>query len=92
MKLIDRVEKDFDPSGKPLHVANPQLSMFRILSLAQFNQLTDQQVQELHGQHHLLVTGYPPAAFEFDARGMATLAPPSRIFTIQGAFFYGTNS
>jgi hypothetical protein len=84
MELMDRVERDFHSTGKPLHVADPSRSMFRIISLQDFNGMSDEQLQDLHANFHVLVTGYPQAPFGFDAKGMATLAAPSRVFTIQG--------
>ncbi|KAF8803030.1 hypothetical protein BYT27DRAFT_7003283, partial [Phlegmacium glaucopus] len=80
---MDRVERDFHSTGKPLHVADPSRSMFRIISLQDFNGMSDKQLQDLHANFHVLVTGYPQAPFGFDTKGMATLAAPSRVFTIQ---------
>ena len=60
--------------------------MFHIVSLQDFEQMSDQEVQGLHAHSHILVTGYPQESFGFDAKGMATLAAPSRVFTVQGVF------
>ena len=81
---MDRVEQDFHSSGKPLHVADPGRSMFRIMTVQEFDGMEDEELQTLHARHHLIVTGYPQASYGFDAKGMATLAPPSRVFTIHG--------
>jgi hypothetical protein len=83
-QLMDRVEQDFDSPGKPLHVADPSRSMFCIMTVHDFDKMLDTEVQELHGHHHLLITGYPQASFGFDAKGMETLAPTSKVFTVQG--------
>jgi hypothetical protein len=85
---MDRVEQDFHHTGKPLHVADPSRSMFHIITLQDFNQMSDQEVQALHTHSHILITGYPQESFGFDEKGMATLAAPSRVFTIQGVFSY----
>lgn len=81
---MDRVEQDFHSPGKPLHVTDPNRSIFRIMTLHDFSKMSDMELQVLHAQYHLLVTGYPEASFGFDAKGMATLAAPSRVFTVQG--------
>lgn len=83
---MDRVEQDFHCTGRPLHVADPGRSMFRIVSLQDFLRMSELEVQDLHARSHILVTGYPQESFGFDANGMATLAAPSRVFTIQGMF------
>jgi hypothetical protein len=85
---MDRVEKDFHHSGKPFHVADPSRSMFYIVSLQDFDKMSDQEVQALHAHSHILVTGHPQESFGFDAKGLATLAAPTRVFTIQGEFSY----
>jgi hypothetical protein len=82
-----RVEQDFHSSGQPLHVADPARSMFRIMTLQQLNQMEDKELQYLHAHHHLLITGYPQPPYGFDAKGLAMLAPPSRVFTIHGASY-----
>jgi hypothetical protein len=87
MQLMDRVEQDFHSSGKPLHVADPSHSMFRILTVQEFDEMEDDELQNLHTHYHLLVTGYPQASFGFDPEGLATLASPSRVFTIHGVSF-----
>jgi hypothetical protein len=83
-RLMDRVEQDFLSPGNPLHVADPGRSMFHIMTLQEFDSMNDEQLQELHAGHHLLVHGYSEASYGFDAKGMATLATPTRVFTIQG--------
>ena len=84
MQLIDLVEKDYHSSGLPLHVAEPSRSAFRIIDARQFNSLMDEEIQALFSRQHILVTGLPQETFEFDERGMATLAHPSKLLTIQG--------
>jgi hypothetical protein len=81
---MDRVEQDYHSTGKPLHVADPSRSLFRIISLQDFNGMNDRQLQDLHAHSHVLVTGIPVEQFGFDAEGMETLAPPERVFTIHG--------
>ena len=83
-ELIDRVEQDYHSTGKPLHLADPSRSLFRIISLHDFNRMSDDQIQDLHARSHVLVTGIPEEQFGFDAEGMETLAPPDRVVTIQG--------
>jgi hypothetical protein len=84
---MHRVEQDFHSSGKPLHVADPGRSMFRIMTVQEFNRIEDKQLQDMHAHHHLLVTGYPQAPYGFDAKGLAMLASPSRVFTIHGVSY-----
>ncbi|KAF8227678.1 hypothetical protein L208DRAFT_1067131, partial [Tricholoma matsutake] len=65
-----------------LHVADPTRSMFRIMTVQELNQMEDQELQDVHARHHLLITGYPEAPYGFDTKGLAMLAPPSGVFTI----------
>lgn len=81
---MDRVERDFHSTGKPLHAADPSRSMFRIFSVQDFNRMNDEQLQDLHAHFHILVTGCTQEPFGFDTEGMATLATPSDLFTMQG--------
>lgn len=87
MQLMDRVEQDFHTSGWPLHIADPSRSNFRILTVQEFEQMEDEELQAMHANHHLLVTGYPQAPYGFDAKGLAMLAPPSRVFIIHGVSY-----
>ena len=83
-QLMDRVEQDFHSPGMPLHVTDPSRSMFRVMTVQDFNSRSIEELQELHARYHVLVTGYPQASFGFDSKGMATLSTRTRVFTIQG--------
>jgi hypothetical protein len=83
-QLMDRVEEDFHSSGRPLHVTDPGCLMFRIMTVEEFKKMSHVEMQDLHADYHLLVTGYPEALFGFDMEGIATLGSSSGIITIQG--------
>jgi hypothetical protein len=81
--LMDRVE-DFHSSRCQLHVADPGHSMFRIMTVEEFKKMSYMEMQDLHVDYHLLVTGYPEAPFGFDMKGIATLGSSSSVIIIQG--------
>jgi hypothetical protein len=86
MDLMERVENDFHSSGLPLHVGNPANLLFRVMSLEEFDHMSEQELQALYACYHLVVTGYPKPSFGFDTKGLVTLAPSYRVFTIQGVY------
>jgi hypothetical protein len=83
-QLIDRVEQDFTAEGKPLHVADPDHSLIRVMSLQEFHSTPVQEIQRIHAKQHLLITGLPQEGFTFDEVGLLTLAPPEKTISIQG--------
>jgi hypothetical protein len=89
---MDRVERDFHSTGKPLHVADPSRSMFHIISLQDFYKMSHEDVQKLHAHKHLLVTGCTQSRVAFNAKGMNLLTDPERVFTIQGISPYSSRS
>jgi hypothetical protein len=58
------------------------------MSIEEFNALKDEDIQAIHARQHILVTGLPKATYGFDEKGLSTLAPPSRIITVQGLSKY----
>lgn len=87
-ELLTRIEKDYHESGRPLHLADPSLSMIKIMTLEEFNNKSAKELQHLHASNHILVTGYPDPTFGFDKVGLGTLASPSQRFTIHGSSWF----
>lgn len=68
----------------PLHLSNPEQSVFHIIEAERFNALSTMEVQDIFAKKHILVYGLPDREMEFDEIGLQTLAPPNKTFTIQG--------
>jgi hypothetical protein len=67
-----------------MHVASPDQSAFRIMSMDAFISSSSTDIQRLFSKQHIVVYGLPVEAMQFDPQGMETLAVPSKIFTVQG--------
>ena len=59
--------------GLPLHIADPTRSAFRILSKAEFDEMSDRDVIDGLRKQHFLITGASDPAFRFDRDGMRTV-------------------
>jgi hypothetical protein len=77
------VSKDF-VAGIPLHIAQPEKSIFKVMTQEEFNLLSDKEMQDTWKKSHIVRTGLPIPGYGFDKSGMATLTYPSKVFTIQG--------
>ena len=84
VQLMNRVEQDFTPTGAPLHVADPDHSLIRVMSCEEFYSTPIERLHSLHARQHLVVTGLPQEDFGFDKDGLLTLAPPEKTISIQG--------
>jgi hypothetical protein len=68
----------------PLHVARPSESVFRILSNADYESKSPQEIQDLLRQKHIIVTGIPSHPMKFDEDGLETLKALDATIDIQG--------
>ena len=59
--------------GLPLHIADPTRSAFRILSKAEFDEMSDRDVIDGLRKQHFLIMGASDPAFRFDRDGMRTV-------------------
>jgi hypothetical protein len=71
-------------AGMPLHISQPERSIFKIMAQEEFNALSDKEIQDTWKRRHIVRTGFPIPRYGFDKSGMATLTYPSKVFTIQG--------
>lgn len=78
------IEKSYK-NGKPLHISDPENSVFHIVSESVFKTLTDAQVQEILRTQHIVVTDTVKHNLNFK-QALKRLAPLSSTVTIQGEF------
>ena len=71
-------------NGMPLHIADPTHSAFRILSKAEFDKISDQEVINGLSRQHFLITGTSEAPLAFDESGMRTLCHLKTVVELQG--------
>jgi hypothetical protein len=70
--------------SKPLHIASPDQSVFRVVSVDAFRSSSSADIQLLFSKQHIIVYGLHVEAMQFDQHGMQTLTMPSKHFTVQG--------
>jgi hypothetical protein len=83
--LFDQVEQHYHISGKPLHVADPTKSLFRIMDVAEFEAMDDRDLQDIHARQHVLVRGPSKGSYQFDREAMLTLTDPGVVICVHGA-------
>jgi hypothetical protein len=71
-------------NSKPLHIASPDQSVFRVMSIEAFKSSSSADIQLLFSKQHIVVYGLHVEAMQFDQNGMQTLTMPSKHFTVQG--------
>jgi hypothetical protein len=69
----------------PLHISDPINSAFCIMTQAEFEEKSVQEVQSIMRRKHILITDMSTPTLEFDARGLASLTTLSTITDIQGS-------
>jgi hypothetical protein len=84
--LLDLVKDQF-VGGCPKHLVDPENSMIKVISHSAFKGLSHQESQTLVANHHVLVTGIDTPKYKFDHKGLRTLAPRNKVFTIHGKYF-----
>jgi len=70
--------------GKPLHIVDPEMSVFDILPYDEFRAMSASRVQERLRFKHILITGCPHPNMTFDEAGLRTLCSLDRPVSIQG--------
>jgi hypothetical protein len=81
--FFDRIKEGY-VDEQPLHIADPQSSVFDIISFTDFETLSTTQIQDRLRSKNIVVTGCPGPTVEFDKAGLRTLSPFDRIISIQG--------
>jgi hypothetical protein len=87
-RLYDLVVSNYHASGQPLHLADPNNSIIRIMTLHEFNAYTANELQDIFRRQHIVVTGFDRAEHEFDLPGLQALTEKmyDRVFTLQGMY------
>jgi hypothetical protein len=70
--------------GLPLHVSDPEKSAFFVMTEAEFESKSVEEIQAIFQQKHILVTGMHSAPLQFDSRGLSSLTRLSTVTHIQG--------
>ena len=71
-------------NGKPLFLADPSRSIFKILSDSEYRTYPIWKIQEILRTKHIVVMGRPMQDYKFDERGLRTLRPLNEPITIHG--------
>jgi hypothetical protein len=70
--------------GKPLHIVEPEMSMFDIIPYPEFMDLSTPQILSRLRHKHIVVTGDSHSYIGFDKNGLRSLCPQNRLISIQG--------
>lgn len=70
--------------GKPLHIADPEASLFDIISSEDFEALSVTQIQDRLRCKNIIITGLKHANLKFDKAGLRPFCPIDRTISIQG--------
>jgi hypothetical protein len=81
--FFERLESGYQ-DGLPLHIASPDLSGFKVIPHAIFQNMPAKEVQELLRCRNVVVTGCPVPDLQFDEVGLRTLSPLDSAVSIQG--------
>lgn len=73
--------------GRPLHIADPENSAFCVLTEAEFERKSVEEIQAIFRHKHILVTDMRSEALKFDSRGLSTLTSLSTVTDIHGKVF-----
>jgi hypothetical protein len=71
-------------NGKPRHIADPEKSMFDIISYDEFQGLSTRQIQDRLRLKNIVVTGLQQPNVKFDKAGLREFCPLDRYISIQG--------
>jgi hypothetical protein len=86
-KFFERVESGYQ-AGQPMHIADPDRSGFAIVTFAEFQAMTPQELHALFRPgKNVVVTGCPCPNLQFDEEGLRTLAPLDSQVSIIGRSF-----
>jgi hypothetical protein len=69
---------------KPLHIADPESSIFDVISFTDFQRLSTTHIQDRLRRRHIIVTGCEGPNMKFDEAGLRTLCPLNRTTSLQG--------
>jgi hypothetical protein len=84
LKSFDEAIKAGFVNNAPLHVADPEKSVFAIMTESDFDEKTVEQIQEILLKKHIIVKDMRSTPLQFDARGLKTLTGLSTVTDMQG--------
>jgi hypothetical protein len=67
-----------------MHLANPALSMIKIMPFSELRTWSPEATQILLADQHVVLTGLPVPSYGFDRQGLRTLARPDKVIPIHG--------
>jgi len=82
-QFYNRVESGY-VNGRPVHIADPDLSGFAIISNDKFQAMSATYIQQLLRRKNVVVTGCQHPELKFDEAGLRTLAPLDSQISILG--------
>jgi hypothetical protein len=82
-QFYNRVESGY-VNGRPVHIADPDLSGFAIISNDKFQAMSATDIQLLLRRKNVVVTGCQHPELKFDEAGLRTLAPLDSQISILG--------
>jgi hypothetical protein len=76
--------KDNYKDGKPLFIADPEQSIFKVLTETEYQSCSTRQIQEYLRTKHIIVKHRQIPTHRFDENGLRTLRPLNEPVTIHG--------
>lgn len=70
--------------GRPLHIADPEKSAFRVMTETEFEEKPIEEIQEILREKHIIVMDIQSAPLKFDAENLSTLWNLLAVTHIQG--------
>lgn len=83
MMLNSSLQRNY-VNGKPLFLADPSRSIFKILSDSEYRTCPIRKIQEILRTKHIVVTNRRMHDYKFDERGLRALRPLNDPITIHG--------
>ena len=83
MELNGSLQRNY-VNGKPLFLAEPSRSIFKILSDSEYRTCPIRKIQEILRTKHIVVMDRRMQDYKFDERGLRTLRPLNEPITIHG--------
>ena len=82
-RLFQVVMEQYE-NGLPLHLTNPERSVFATMSESEFLDKSSREIQDLLRHKHILISDCAFEQLKFDKDGLRTLCPPWETFEVQG--------
>jgi hypothetical protein len=77
------VEDGFQ-DGLPLHIANPEESVFAIMTESEFEEKNVEEIQGIFRQRHIIVKDMRTTQYQFGEEGLYSLTGLTTVVDIQG--------